>query len=44
MKPKTINLLYWIFTLLFAALMIFSAIPNALTNEDSVKFMHDMPG
>ncbi|HLF46850.1 MAG TPA: DoxX family protein [Chitinophagaceae bacterium] len=44
MKPKTINLLYWIFTFLFAGLMAFSAIPNLLTNEDSVKFMHDLLG
>jgi uncharacterized membrane protein HdeD (DUF308 family) len=44
MSSKTINILYWVFTILFAALMLLSAIPNAMTNEDSVKFMHDMLG
>ena len=44
MKPKTINILYWVFTILFAGLMALSAIPNILTNDDSVKFMHDMLG
>ncbi len=44
MKPKTLNLLYWIFTILFGGLMTFSAIPNMLTTEDSIKFMHDMLG
>ena len=41
MKTKTINILYWVFTTLFAALMIFSAIPNAMVNEESIKFLHD---
>ena len=42
MKPKTINTLYWIFTILFCALMIFSAWSSILVNEDSVKLIHDM--
>ena len=41
MTSKTINILYWVFTILFAALMIFSAIPNILVNDDSIKFLHD---
>lgn len=44
MKPKTTKILYWVFTILFSGLMIFSAIPNILTNEDSVKFLHDFLG
>jgi hypothetical protein len=44
MKPKTTNTLYWVFTIIFAALMTFSAIPNVLVNEDSIKFLHDMLG
>ena len=44
MQPKTITILYWVFTLLFAALMTFSAIPNIITNDDSIKFMHDILG
>lgn len=44
MKPKTINILYWIFTILFAALMIFSAIGSIVVNEDSKKLIHDYLG
>jgi len=28
MKPKTINILYWIFTVLFALAILFTCIPN----------------
>lgn len=41
MKPKTTNILYWVFTILFAALMLWSAIPGIKPNEESIKFMHD---
>ncbi len=44
MKQKTINILYWIFTILFSALMLFSAWSSILVNEDSVKLIHDMLG
>jgi hypothetical protein len=44
MKTKTTNTLYWVFTILFAGLMTFSAIPNILVNDDSIKFLHDMLG
>jgi DoxX-like family len=44
MTSKTINVLYWVFTLLFAALMLFSAIPSILVTDDSVKLIHDMLG
>ena len=44
MKRKTINTLYWIFTILFSALMLFSAWSSILVNEDSVKLIHDMLG
>lgn len=44
MKPKTINTLYWTFTILFCALMIFSAWSSILVNEDSVKLIHGMLG
>jgi uncharacterized membrane protein YphA (DoxX/SURF4 family) len=36
---KKINIAYWIFTGLFAALMLFSAIPDAMVNPDAVTFM-----
>ena len=41
MKPKTINILYWVFTILFAALMIFSAAGGIQPNADTIKMMHD---
>ena len=44
MTPKTTNLLYWIFTILFAGLMISSAIPNALNTAESKQVVHDMLG
>lgn len=44
MKPKTINTLYWIFTILFCALMIFSAWSSIWVNEDSIKLIHGMLG
>ena len=36
---KKINILYWVFTILFAGLILFSAIPNILVTTDSEKFM-----
>ena len=33
---KTTKILYWIFTALFAAFMIFSAIPNIMVNQQSI--------
>jgi len=41
MKPKTINILYWVFTVLFAALMIFSSIGSITGNEQAVQLIHD---
>jgi len=38
MKKKT-NLFYWIFTILFAAMMLFSAIPNIMVNQQSVELV-----
>jgi len=40
-KTKT---LYWIFTVLFALSMIFTAIPDAMLNKDAVAFMKDHLG
>jgi len=37
MKPNTINILYWVFTVLFAGLMIFSAIPNIMLDEATME-------
>ncbi|WP_207515649.1 DoxX family protein [Longitalea luteola] len=44
MKPTTINTLYWVFTILFAALMIYSAYGSILVNEDSKKLIRDYLG
>src|SRR5438045_4176209 len=33
---KKINTLYWIFTGLFSAFMLFSAIPNIVSNQQSI--------
>lgn len=44
MKQKTINTLYWIFTILFSALMLFSAWSSILVNEDAIKLIHGMLG
>lgn len=44
MSAKTINILYWIFTILFAGLMIFSAIPNIMNDKNSQDLIHTMLG
>jgi hypothetical protein len=44
MQPKTIKLLYWIFTILFAALMIFSSFGSIIVNDDAIKLIHDYLG
>ena len=44
MQFKTIKILYWVFTILFAALMIFSAYGSILVNEDAKKLIHDQLG
>ena len=41
MKPGTINILYWVFTILFGALMIFSAIGGIQPSAEAIKLMHD---
>lgn len=44
MTTKTTNTLYWVFTVLFAGLMIFSAVGGVGPNEQTVKFLHDGMG
>jgi hypothetical protein len=36
---KRTNILYWIFSILFGGLMLFSGIPNLLLNQESVDFI-----
>lgn len=35
MQPKTINILYWVFTIIFAGLMIFSSYASIVVNQDA---------
>jgi len=44
MTLKTTNILYWVFTILFALLMLFSAYGSILVNEDAIKLIHDQLG
>jgi hypothetical protein len=44
MQPKTVNILYWTFTILFAVLMVFSAYSSILVNDDAKKLIHDQLG
>lgn len=44
MTAKTTNLLYWIFTILFAGLMAFTAVPNLLKSPESIQLIHDSLG
>ncbi|MEP7256429.1 MAG: DoxX family protein [Ferruginibacter sp.] len=39
---KQTKLLYWIFTILFAGLMLFSAIPDAMVVPDAITFMNHL--
>lgn len=36
---KRTKILYWIFTILFAGMMIFSAIPNVMKTKDAMDFI-----
>jgi hypothetical protein len=44
MTSKTTNILYWIFTILFAGLMAFTAVPNLLKSPESIDLIHDKLG
>ena len=44
MTTKTTNLIYLISTIVFAALMIFSAVGGLQPSEQSIKIIHDMLG
>lgn len=44
MNAKTINILYWIFTILFAFIMLGSAIPDILVMPIAVDGMHHQLG
>ena len=44
MNPKKLTILYWIFTILFALLMLFSAAGGLQPSEGAIKIMHDGMG
>ena len=44
MQPKTINILYWVFTVLFAGLMIFSSVGGIGPNEQTIDIFHKFLG
>jgi hypothetical protein len=44
MTAKTTNLIYWISTIVFAALMIFSAIGGLQPSQQAIQLIHDVLG
>lgn len=44
MQSKTVKTLYWIFTIMFAALMIFSSYGSILVNDDAKTLIHEQLG
>ena len=41
MTTKTINLVYWISTIIFSALMIFSSVGGLKPSQQSIQIIHD---
>lgn len=41
MQPKTLNILYWVFTVLFAGLMIFSSVGGIQPTEQVKEIFHN---
>ena len=41
MTSKSTNTLYWVFTIIFAALMIFSAVGGLQPTQQAIQLMHD---
>lgn len=39
---KKLNIIYWVFTTLFAGLMLLSSIPDIILSPDAVVFMHHL--
>lgn len=44
MQPKTVNILYWVFTILFVVLMIFSSYESILLSQNAKTLIHDQLG
>ena len=41
MTTKSTNILYWVFTVIFAVLMIFSAVGGIQPSQQSIQILHD---
>ena len=41
MTTKSTDILYWVFTVIFAALMIFSAVGGIQPSQQSIQILHD---
>ena len=41
MTTKSSNILYWVFTVIFAVLMIFSAVGGIQPSQQSIQILHD---
>jgi uncharacterized membrane protein YedE/YeeE len=41
---KKINVLYWVFTILFALIMLFTALPNVMMSPESIDLIHTKLG
>src|SRR5262245_38026883 len=44
MTPKTINIIYWVSTVIFAALMIFTAVGGVEPSQGAIQLIHDQLG
>jgi hypothetical protein len=44
MQPKTVKILYWVFTVLFALLMVFASYGSIVVNDDAKKLIHEQLG
>lgn len=44
MTPKATNITYWVCTVIFAALMIFSAAGGLQPSQQAIQLMHDSLG
>jgi len=44
MTTKTTNIIYWVSTILFAALMTFSAVGGVQPSQQSIQLIHDQLG
>lgn len=44
MNTRKLTILYWVFTILFAVLMLFSAVGGLQPSQGAIKVMHDQMG